>query len=161
MSTGQVQDLSSAAWPARDLASAQAKVDAARAQLASLLQDLAQAEARLDGNQTAQLLEANEQLVFAALRNQNVAESATQALEEAKLSAELDLLTGLPNRVRLLDRYAQGVALARRHGGGRPCCSSISTTSSRSTTASATARATRCSSWSPSAWAVRCAMPTP
>jgi len=102
---------------ARDLASAQAKVAAARAVLAGLLQDVALAESRLSNSQAAQLVEANEQLVFAALRNQTVAESATQALVEATRSAELDPLTQLPNRIRLLDRFGQGAALAKRHGG--------------------------------------------
>jgi diguanylate cyclase len=63
------------------------------------------------------LLEANEQLVIAALRSQSDAESATQALTEVSRSALLDALTQLPNRVLLLDRFAHAIAAAKRHGG--------------------------------------------
>ena len=105
-----------AADAALELAHLQGQVEAARALLVRLLQDVVVAESRLGGSQAAQLLEANEQLVVAALRHQADAETAAQALNEASRSAELDVLTQLPNRVLLLDRFALAIANARRHG---------------------------------------------
>ena len=59
-----------------------------------------------------------------------------------------DPLTGLANRALFRDRVSHALALAQRAGARRsPCSSSTSTTSRRSTTASATPRATGC--WSP------------
>jgi diguanylate cyclase (GGDEF)-like protein len=60
------------------------------------------------------LLEANEQLVLAALRAQADAETASVALEEASRLAGHDALTDLPNRLLLLDRLASAIASAKR-----------------------------------------------
>lgn len=105
-----------AAEAALELAHLQGRVEAARALLVRLLQDVVVAESRLGASQASQLLEVNEQLVLAALRHQDEAETAAQALNEAARSAELDALTQLPNRVLLLDRLALAIANARRHG---------------------------------------------
>ena len=101
---------------ALELARLQGQVEAARALLVRLLQDVVVAESRLGASQASQLLEANEQLVIAALRHQADAETAAQALNEAARSAELDALTQLPNRVLLLDRLTLAISNARRHG---------------------------------------------
>lgn len=90
-------------------------LEAMRSVLTRLLQDVVQAEHRLDGNQAAQLLQANEQLVLTALSAQTQAETAAGALDDISRSAELDALTGLPNRARLLDRFAHAIARAKRH----------------------------------------------
>ena len=87
-----------------------------RAVLVRLLQDVVAAEQHQGSSEVAQLLEANEELVVAALRNQRDVETATQALDEASKSAGLDALTHLPNRVLLLDRLTSAIAIARRHG---------------------------------------------
>lgn len=100
----------------RELSKLDDQVAAMRAVLIRLLQDVVQAESQLDNAQAAQLLEANEQLVLAAVRNQGEADTATQALEEVSRSAALDPLTHLPNRVLLLDRFEHAIAHARRHG---------------------------------------------
>lgn len=92
------------------------QIESLQSVLVRLLQEVVQAEARLDMNEAAQLVEANEQLVLAALRSQAEADTVTQALKDAEQSTVLDALTGLPNRVALLDRFAQVVASARRHG---------------------------------------------
>ncbi|MGN5001403.1 PAS domain S-box protein [Aeromonas sp. 80P] len=65
-----------------------------------------------------------------------------------------DPLTNLPNR-RLLQQRLKEV-MEGRLPSSWPCCSSISTTSSRSTTPSATRPATCCSTWWPSGCATAC-----
>lgn len=105
---------SAAADADRDLARVQGKVDAARAVLLRLLQEVVVAESRLSSNQATQMLEANEQLVVAALRDQAEAQAATQSLTDVTRLAEIDPLTLLPNRALLLDRFAQAVAMAKR-----------------------------------------------
>ena len=101
---------------ARNLARLNSQVDAMRAVLVRLLQDVVVAESSLGANQSAQLLEANEQLVVTALRNQTDAETASQALDMVSKSADLDALTQLPNRELLLDRLMGAIARAKRHG---------------------------------------------
>jgi diguanylate cyclase (GGDEF)-like protein len=100
------------------LAQVQHKVDAARAVLLRLLQEVVVAESRLSTHQAAQMLEANEQLVVTALRSQAESLAASQALHDANRSAELDPLTRLPNRALLVDRFAQAIAAARRRSAG-------------------------------------------
>ncbi|MBK9363064.1 MAG: diguanylate cyclase [Rubrivivax sp.] len=92
------------------------EVEAMKAVLVRLLQDVVDAERCLAHNQAAQLVEANEQLVLAALRSQSDADTAQQALADAAQATAVDALTGLQTRHTLLDRFAQGVAQARRHG---------------------------------------------
>ena len=88
----------------------------ARAELARLERDIVEAEDRLDRSEAAQLLEANEQLVLGILRVRTEAETTASALGAASRSAELDVLTRLPNRVLLRDRLTQAIANAKRHG---------------------------------------------
>lgn len=106
-----------AAAAQHELDRVQRKVNAARAVLVRLLQDVVVAESRLGNSQAAQILEANEQLVVTALHNQEQAQTASQALSEVTRAAELDALTQLPNRMLLNDRFTQAIAHARRHGG--------------------------------------------
>jgi diguanylate cyclase (GGDEF)-like protein len=63
----------------------------------------------------SQLLEANENLVVAAVHSQTMTEAAEHATIQMSFKAERDFLTGLPNRALLSDRLAQSIALARRH----------------------------------------------
>ena len=97
-----------------DLARITGRVAAMRSVLVRLLQDVVVAETRLESNQVAQLVAANEQLVVAALRDQTDTENAVLALTETARKAELDPLTQLPNRVLLLDRFTLAMTLARR-----------------------------------------------
>ncbi len=100
----------------RELAQTRAQVDAMRAVLAGLLQDVMQAEVALGRNQAIQLVEANEQLVVAALAAQTEADTAATALDDATRTARLDPLTDLPNRLLLLDRLTHAMATAKRNG---------------------------------------------
>ena len=92
------------------------QVEAMQAALVRLLQDVVRAERRLEQNQVAQLVEANEKLVLAALASRTEAETVSAALDEAAHAAVLDELTRLPNRAALVDRCAQAIAHGRRHG---------------------------------------------
>jgi diguanylate cyclase (GGDEF)-like protein len=91
----------------QELAALLRQTDAARADLARVHRELNEAGAYLTGEQAAQLVEANEQLVFASLRAQIDAETAAQALRKIPRPAELDALTTLPNRILMRDRYIQ------------------------------------------------------
>lgn len=101
---------------ARTLTRLNSQVDAMRAVLVRMLQDVVVAESTLGANAAAQLLEANEKLVVSALRNQADAETASQALDQVSRSVDLDALTQLPNRVLLVDRLMGAIASGRRHG---------------------------------------------
>jgi len=61
------------------------------------------------------LMEANQNLVVAAVHAQTMAEAAEQATLQMSFKAERDFLTGLPNRALLADRLAQAIALVQRH----------------------------------------------
>ena len=97
-----------------DLLRVQRKVDAARAVLEGLRQEVRATESWLNHNLAAQMLEANEQLVVAALRDQADAQTAKLSLSDASRAAEIDALTHLPNRTLMRDRLAQAIAGAKR-----------------------------------------------
>lgn len=64
----------------------------------------------------AELREANEQLILAALHAETVAENAVTHLDELAHSSQHDALTGTPNRALMLDRIENAIAFANRHG---------------------------------------------
>ena len=92
------------------------RIEAMRGVLGGLLQDVIRAERRLDNNQAAQLLEANERLVVTALSAQTDADTATQALDDVSRSAGHDALTELPDRALLLNRFSHALTNVRRPG---------------------------------------------
>lgn len=100
-----------------ELAALRTQTAAARAELALVLADLAEAERQLDGHHLQQLLEANEQLVVDAMRSRDMAESTALLVAELTRSSELDALTSLPNRLLLIDRFSQSLSHARRNDG--------------------------------------------
>lgn len=64
----------------------------------------------------AELREANEQLILAALHAETVAENAVTHLDELAHSSQHDALTGTPNRALMLDRMENAIGFANRHG---------------------------------------------
>ncbi len=112
--TGSSADLSTQA--AAKLAGLELQIDDAQALLVRLMQDVVEVES-LQTLQTQQLLEANEELVIAALRAQGDADTASMALDGLSHAAEHDPLTGLPNRTLFQDRLQHAIASAARHLG--------------------------------------------
>ena len=86
-----------------------------RADIVRSRRELAQLQRDFDGARAAQLVEANEQLVLAALQAETIAEAATGQLDEIARSSQRDALTDTPNRSLMLDRLEHAIALARRH----------------------------------------------
>ena len=105
-----------AAMAARELAQLHQQVDQVRRELSGLKQNLVEVESQLDRNQAAQLVEANEHLMQAALQAHIHVDSVEQALQQVSEAAQLDALTGLPNRIALFNHFAQAAATADRSG---------------------------------------------
>jgi diguanylate cyclase (GGDEF)-like protein len=100
---------------ARELAGLLGQIEQARARLARLQRAAAAAEPQMSSSQTARIVEVNAKLVSATLRAQTQAQDATRELEDASHQAEHDVLTELPNRLLLMDRFVQAIAAAKRH----------------------------------------------
>ena len=103
-----------AAAARRSLTLLNAQADAVRAELAGLRRDLAKAKDELSGLRTAQLLEANAELVQAAVHADSVAQTAVSTLDELARSTQHDELTGAPTRALMLDRLETAIAMAQR-----------------------------------------------
>ncbi len=108
-------DVRKVAASARTLALLNEQVASARAELATLQRDLAQARRDFSGTRPVELLEANEQLVLAALQAESLAATAVSDLDQLTHSSQRDALTGTPNRALMLDRLETAIAMARRH----------------------------------------------
>ncbi|HEY0856918.1 MAG TPA: diguanylate cyclase [Albitalea sp.] len=99
----------------RKLAALQAQTDAVRAELARLRLDLAQVQQEFSETRAVQLLEANEQLLLAALKADVIARTAVGELDELTRSGQRDALTDMPNRMSMGERLDSAIAMARRH----------------------------------------------
>ena len=87
-----------------------------RDKVADRREETGRAATRLRANTETHLLEANQNLVAAAVHSQTMVDAAEHATLQMSIKAERDFLTGLPNRALLTDRLAQAIALAIRHG---------------------------------------------
>jgi diguanylate cyclase (GGDEF)-like protein len=102
----------------RTLVKLHKQADEVRAELIGLRQNLADARHKADEARTVELREANERLVLAALDAKAIADDALANLSELTRTSQLDALTNTANRVLMMDRMHNAIAVARRHGTG-------------------------------------------
>jgi diguanylate cyclase len=106
----------SAKTAADPLAGLSDQTERVRAQLEGLQTNLADVQRSSTSERAAELREANEQLLLAALHAKATAENAVSHLDELAHSSKHDTLTGTPNRALMLDRLENAIAFAKRHG---------------------------------------------
>lgn len=94
----------------------EAQTRALKDELTRLQCELEDLKHAFSATQAADLLEANENLVLAALQAEAIAESATLTLDELARNGQRDALTGMPNRALMNDRLDSAITLARRRG---------------------------------------------
>jgi diguanylate cyclase (GGDEF)-like protein len=92
------------------------QAEEARAELVGLRQNLMEVQRNLTEVRAAELREANEHLVLAALHAEAIADKALAHLGEMTRVNQRDALTNTANRSLMVDRLDNAVALARRHG---------------------------------------------
>jgi len=93
-----------------------AQAHALRAELRNLSDNLTEVQRDVGMSRAAQLVEANERLVLAALASQMAAEVATRNLVKVVSENQRDVLTNTPNRTLMQDRLESAMALAQRRG---------------------------------------------
>jgi diguanylate cyclase (GGDEF)-like protein len=96
------------------IAQFEAQTLALKDELTRLQCELADVKHAFSATHAADLLEANENLVLAALQAEAIAESATLTLDELARNSQRDVLTGTPNRSLMNDRLDSAITLARR-----------------------------------------------
>ena len=92
-----------------------AKISAARAELARLDGSAVDAERRKLSRHEARLVHANERLVLSALDAQAQAQAVRDDLGALEKVSQRDVLTDVPGRSLTLDRLETAIASARRH----------------------------------------------
>ena len=98
----------------RALAVLEAEASRLRAELTALRGALLEDTKTVSPSQAAHLLEANEQLVLAALHSEHVAETAVGELFGLTNTHQRDGLTNTPNRELMLDRMEHAIDMAER-----------------------------------------------
>ncbi|MHB1678537.1 MAG: diguanylate cyclase domain-containing protein [Sulfuriferula sp.] len=109
-------DQQQAADSTRLLALLNSQTDKLHLELAKVQRDLVQVQHNVGELQAAQLLEANEQLLLAALRAETIAEAAVNNLNELTHLSQRDVLTDTPNRALMSDRLENALTMAQRRG---------------------------------------------
>lgn len=94
----------------------EAQTHALKGELTRLQRELEDLKHAFSATPAADLLEANENLVLAALKAEAIAEGATLTLDELARNSQRDPLTGMPNRALMNDRLDSAITLARRRG---------------------------------------------
>lgn len=116
MTDAEERDDQTAADSARDLAHLHRQVSEARDLLSRLRHELEVMGPAATAARSADLRDANEQLMVSAVKAQGQVEETTRALNLASRAAGLDPLTELPTRVLMLDRLQHAIAGAKRRG---------------------------------------------
>jgi diguanylate cyclase (GGDEF)-like protein len=98
----------------RSLALLNAQADAVRADLAGLRRELAQVKDELSQLRSLPALQANAELVEAAVHADTAAQTAVSSLDELARSTQHDELTGAPTRALMLDRLDNAISMAQR-----------------------------------------------
>lgn len=119
MSTRPDAEPGAAAAAVREGSRIRAEIEASRAELAALRQQVAAARAELGSGKAARLLEANQNLVLAALAARSDADASKRALRDMAEAAELDALTGLAVPALLRSRLATVISNEREAATGR------------------------------------------
>jgi diguanylate cyclase (GGDEF)-like protein len=109
------QEDSGVAAPKDTLRLLNAQAQGLRAHLTTLRHPPRGVRRDVSENQMAQLREANEELVLAALHANTIAESAVDTLSQLTRISQRDVVTGMPNRALILDRLDYAITVARRH----------------------------------------------
>jgi diguanylate cyclase (GGDEF)-like protein len=99
----------------RELVAVQLELAPARRELVRLENESSNLLSQHSGLQAAELREANERLVLAALRAETSAEAAINHLNEVTQASQRDVLTDTPNRALMFDRLNNAITLARRN----------------------------------------------
>ena len=100
----------------RTLALLEGEASRLRGELAVLRRALIDDTKSVSPGQAAHLLEANEQLVLAALHSDHVAETAVNELFGLTNTLQRDGLTNTPNRALMIDRMEHAIDMAKRGG---------------------------------------------
>jgi diguanylate cyclase len=103
---------------ARHVVAVHGEIAEARAELSVLQARIDEAHHTLDQQGSTDLVSVNEHLVCSAMHALREAEECRNALEDAAVAGQFDVLTQLPNRSQLMERLSNAIAEAKRQDDG-------------------------------------------